>query len=153
MLLFVLFSKVLVLLNDPYSLDLGRAESETWERLKNTDSSFIQMQYDLFNGQRHGSSAPLTVADDGIAPLSNDVAVPADSLGSSRRTLCSHRLELERFALSDNRSVIRHSGVSPSSSTPATKVTERPILVLCGPSSCLSTRRYSGGVWITDVTQ
>ena len=59
------------------------------------------MQYDLFNGQRHASSAPLTVADDGIAPLSNDVTVPADPLGSSRRTLCPNRLELERFALPD----------------------------------------------------
>jgi len=32
------------------------------------------MQYDLFNGQRHAASAPLTVPDDGIVPLSNDVA-------------------------------------------------------------------------------
>ncbi len=92
-----------------YSLDLGRVGSETWERLKNTDSSFIQMQYDLFNGQRHGSSVPLTVADDGVAPLSNDVAVPVDSLGSSRRLLFPNRLEFERFALPDNVSVIHHS--------------------------------------------
>ena len=89
--LFVLFSKVLVLLNDPYSLDLGRAESETWERLKNTNSSFIQMQYDLFNGQRHASRAPLAVADDGIVPLSNDIAVPVDPLGSSGRLLFQNR--------------------------------------------------------------
>ncbi len=59
------------------------------------------MQYDLFNGQRHTASTPLTVADDGIAPLSNDVAVPVDSLGSSRSTLFPNRLELERFALPD----------------------------------------------------
>ena len=48
------------------------------------EPSLIQMQYDLFNGQRDASSAPLTVADDGIAPLSNDVAVPTDPLGASR---------------------------------------------------------------------
>ncbi len=84
------------------------AESETWERLKNTDSSLIQMQYDPFNGQRHASRAPLTVADDGIAPLSNDIAVPADPLGPSGRTLCPNRLELEGFTLPDNRSLIHH---------------------------------------------
>jgi len=57
------------------------------------------MQYDLFNGQRHAASTPLTVADDRIVPLSNNVAVPADPLGSSRRTLCPKRLELVRMAL------------------------------------------------------
>ncbi len=66
------------------------------------------MQYDLLNGQRDASSAPLTVADDGIAPLSDDVAVPTDPLGSGRRTLCPNRLEFERFSLSDNRLVIHH---------------------------------------------
>ena len=92
----------------PLPLNLGRAESETWERLKNTNSSFIQMQYDPFNGQRHATSTPLTVADDGIVPLSNDIAVPVDPLGSSRRPLFPNRLELEGFTLLDNRSVIHH---------------------------------------------
>ena len=66
------------------------------------------MQYDLFNGQPHATSAPLTVADDGIAPLRDDVAVPADPLGSSRRLLFQNKAELKRFALPDNRSVIHH---------------------------------------------
>ncbi len=70
------------------------------------EHSFIQMQYDFFNGQRHAFSVPLTVADDGIARLSDDVAVPADPLGSSRRAFFSNRLEFERFALSNNLSVI-----------------------------------------------
>ncbi len=56
-----------------------------------SNSSFIQMQYDLFNGQRDASSAPLTVTDDGIAPLSNDVAMPVDPLGSSGRLLFQNR--------------------------------------------------------------
>ncbi len=93
---------MLVLLNDPYSLDLGRAESETWERLKNMNSSFIQMQYDLLNGQRDASSAPLTVADDGIAPLSNDIAVPADPLGASRWPLFQNRGQRKGFTFSGN---------------------------------------------------
>ena len=59
------------------------------------------MHYYLFNGQRHAASAPLAVADDGIIPLSNDVTVPADPLGSSRRLFFPNRLELERFALPD----------------------------------------------------
>ena len=67
------------------------------------EPSFIQMPYDLFNGQRHAPSAPLTVADDGIAPLRDDVAVPADPLGPSRRPLCPNRLELERLAVPDIR--------------------------------------------------
>jgi len=49
----------------------------TWTRVSATDitnSSFIQMQYDLFNGQRHAASAPLAVSDYGVASLSKDVA-------------------------------------------------------------------------------
>ncbi len=106
---------VLVLLSDPYSLDFGRASFFhrvsvcTHDSVTGiTNSSFIQMQYDLFNGQRHASSAPLTVADDGIVPLSDDVAVPADSLGSSRRLLFQNRAELERLVVPDNRSLIHH---------------------------------------------
>ncbi len=68
--------------------------------------SFIQMQHDLLNGQRDASRAPLTLADDDIVPSSHDVAVPADSLGPSRRLLAQHRAELEWFALPDNRSMI-----------------------------------------------
>ena len=107
-------NKVLVLLNDPYSLDLSRAcFYQVRRRVHNSateiaKSSFIQMQYDLFNGQRHAANAPLTVADDGIVPLSNDVAVPGNPLGSSRRLLFSNRLERERFALPENRSLIHH---------------------------------------------
>jgi len=91
----------------PLSFDLGRASSArgrgwTYDSATEfTSSSFIQMYYDLFNGQRHASCAPLTVSDDGIAPLSNDIAVPVDPLDSSRRPLFPNRLELERFTLPD----------------------------------------------------
>ena len=64
--------------------------------------SFIQMQYDLFNGQRDASSAPLTMADDGIASLSNDVAVPADALGASGRLLFQNRGQRKGFTFSGN---------------------------------------------------
>ena len=71
---------MLVLLNDPHSLDLSQVSIfsvRVWTRVSATDisnSSFIQMQYDLFNGQRHAASAPLAVSDDGVASLSKDVS-------------------------------------------------------------------------------
>ncbi len=105
---------MLILLSDPYSLDLGPdsyipvSVSTHVSATEITKSSFIQMQYDLFNGQPHAASTPLAVADDGIVPLSNDIAVPADSLGPSRRPLFQNRAELERFVVPDNRSVIHY---------------------------------------------
>lgn len=73
-----------------------------------TNPSFIQTKYDVFNGHRHAARTPLTVTDNGIAPLSDDVAVPAEPLGSSRRLFFPNRLELERSALPGNGSVIHH---------------------------------------------
>lgn len=67
-----------------------------------TNSSFIQMQYDLFNGQRDASSAPLTMTDNSIAPSSDDVAVPVDPLGSSRWLLFQNRGERKGFTFSGN---------------------------------------------------
>ncbi len=108
-------NKVLVIPNDSYSLDLGRASFFYRVSVCThvsagdlTNSSFIQMQYDPFNGQPHTASTPLAMADDGIVPLSNDIVVPVDPLGSSRRPLFPNRLELERFTLPDNRSLIHH---------------------------------------------
>ncbi len=85
--------KVLVLLNDPYSLDLGPdsyipVSVSTHVRAGDvTNSSFIQMQYDLLNGQPHAASTPLAVAADGgasptirLGPVRRrDPALPGDA--------------------------------------------------------------------------
>ena len=55
------------------------------------EPSFIQPRYNLFDSNRYALKVPLAVADDGIAPLSNNVAVPVASVRSSGRLLFQNR--------------------------------------------------------------
>ena len=42
-----------------------------------THASLIESRYFLLNGRAHSAEAALAAAHNGIAPLSNDISVPA----------------------------------------------------------------------------